>query len=187
MAKEKKSAQTSKILREFSSGGIVYKKIKNSDNVKVEIKWLVTKSHPSKDYPFDVWRLPKGWIDDTEHGVYPGPISSGQIKATEADLQKTAIREVQEEGGVDAEIISKVGNEMYVITSKLRKNKVLKFVTFYLMEWIRDLKEGFGDETSEIEWLSFEEARKRLSTGGERKMLDKAQTLIDSGIQSPLV
>lgn len=147
--------------------------------------WLVTHSSPSKDYPFDVWRLPKGWIDDA--GDMPGPIASGRKKATEEELQATALREVSEEGGESAKIIQKIGSEMFVFNSKLRKSRVLKFVTFYLMEWVGDIPAGHDSETSEVDWLPYELARKKLTHSGEKKILDKAKNLLDSGMQQSLI
>ena len=146
---------------------------------------MITHSTPSKHYPFDVWRLPKGWIDDD--GDMPGPIASGRLKATEGQLRDTALREVSEEGGVFAKIVQKLGSEMFVFNSKLRKAKVLKFVTFYLMEWTSDIPEKMDGETSEVAWFSYEEARKKLTHPGEKKMLDKGQKILNSGTQQSLI
>ena len=46
------------MMREFSAGGVVFKKAKS------KVLWLVAKSSPSKKYPGDIYRLPKGWVDD---------------------------------------------------------------------------------------------------------------------------
>lgn len=181
MGEKKESKKPSITQREFSSGGVVYKKIGN------KILWLVARSMPSKDYPMDVWRLPKGWIDDRVGGKLPGAMSSGEVRVTEQDLQNTAAREVNEEGGVEARVVTKIGSEMYVINSKLRERRVLKFVTFYLMEWLEDLEAGFGPETSEIAWLTYGKARKKLTHSGEKKILDKAKKLLDSGVQGSLI
>lgn len=145
MGKEKQE----KIIREFSSGGVVLKKN----------KWLITKSSISDLYPNSVWRLPKGWIDEGE------------------TLEETAIREVKEEGGVKAKIIKKIETIRYFYIAP-DKGKILKFVTFYLMEWIKDFPEGFDGETSEIKWLSFDKAYKLLSFSNEKQILKKARTLI---------
>jgi 8-oxo-dGTP pyrophosphatase MutT (NUDIX family) len=93
MGEEKEEKTKPKLSREFSSGGVVYKIQKNLNS---EILFLVSKSKPSPEYPKDNWRFPKGWIDD---GIgIPGPKASGKVKATEEDLEKTAVREVMEEG-----------------------------------------------------------------------------------------
>jgi len=159
-----------KVLREFSSGGVVFKKEKG------EILWLIAKTVPSEVFPEPVWRLPKGWIDDESEGI-PGPMASGKVKADEESLQKTALREVREEGGVEAKIISKLGSHKYFYTNPTR-GKIFKFVTFYLMEYLRDLPEGFDGETSEVAWLTFDLAHKKLSFSHEKEFLKKAKNLL---------
>lgn len=170
--------------REFSAGGVVFKQLK-TQNSKLKTLWLVTKSTPSGTHPGDIWRLPKGWLDDTNQGKSPGPLASGEKRATEADLQEAALREVEEEAGVRAKVVAKVGTEKFFFKSG--KKTVLKFVTFYLMEWVCDLAEGFGPETERVEWLDFKQARERLTHKGEKEILDKAKTLLDRGVKADLL
>lgn len=105
--------------REFSAGGTVFKKLPiinyQSPITKTKILWLVTRSTPSNDYPKAVWRLPKGWLDDINNGKNPGSLTSGEKRATEDDLQETALREVAEEGGIKAKIIKKVSTERFFL------------------------------------------------------------------------
>jgi 8-oxo-dGTP pyrophosphatase MutT (NUDIX family) len=161
---------TKSVIREFSSGGLVFQK-KNGDPI-----WLVRKTAASNLFPKQYWMLPKGWIDNAAPDV-PGPMASGAIKADEESLQKAAIREVAEEGGIEAKIIKKIGTEKYFLKHPER-GQILKFVTFYLMEWQKDSPEGFDDETAEIAWLPFPEAKKRLTFSAEKQMLIKAQELL---------
>ena len=154
--------QRSGITREFSSGGVVYKQsLANSVGKKEGNKtfWLITKSAASDLYPKAVWRLPKGWIDEGE------------------STEEAAQREVREEGGVEAEIIQKTETVKYFFVTP-DKIKILKFVTFYLMQWKQDLPQGFDGETSEIAWLPYEEAYKLLSFSGEKRVLKKAKELL---------
>lgn len=149
MGKEKKE----KIIREFSSGGAVFKK-ENGETL-----WIVRATVPSELFPKIYWTLPKGWIDEGE------------------TLEETAIREVKEEGGIEAKIIKKIETIRYFYLHPERGN-ILKFVTFFLMEWKSDLPEGFDGETSEVVWLPFKEAYKKLSHSGEKQILKKAKNLI---------
>lgn len=171
--------------REFSSGGVVYKKLKGRDS-KTQVLWLVAKSKPNKDYPNDVWRLPKGWLDDEKGGKKPGKYASGKERASADIILKAAIREVMEEGGVEVKVVSKIGNDNYFYTDK-EKNKVAKFVTYFLMEWVDDLQEGFGEETEKVEWLEYKKAKEKLTYTRERNMLEKANKIIDAGIQGNLI
>ena len=167
-----KNTQNQTILttREFSSGGIVYK--------KRQTRWLVRKTAKSDLYPNQYWMLPKGRVDDTD-GDLPGPIASGKIKADEGSLRKAALREVTEETGIEAKIIEKIGTIKYVFTDPAR-GRIMKFVTFYLMEYVKDSPEGFDGETSEIAWLPYDEALERLSFRGEKQVLKKANQLLAS-------
>lgn len=159
-----------KVTREFSSGGVVYKKEGN------KILWLVRKTAASELFPKQFWMLPKGRIDDTGEDT-PGPMASGQIRADEDSLQKAAVKEVSEEGGVEAAIINKIETIKYSFIHPT-VGKVLKFVTFYLMIWKRNLPRGFDNETAEIAWLSFEEAYEKLSFKQEKSVLKKAKELL---------
>lgn len=170
-----KNARNQTILnREFSSGGAVFR----------QGKWLITRSAKSKFYPETYWRLPKGWIDNVTPEI-PGPMASGKVRADEESLQKSALREVREEGGVEIRVVKKIGTEKYFFNAPGkglpagRQARILKFVTFYLMEYIRDLTEGCGEETSEIAWLPFDEAYERLSFLGEKQVLKKAKELLN--------
>ncbi len=174
MGEKTQKVKSLKFNRNFSAGGVIFKKETG------QILWLVTRATPSKLYPETVWRLPKGWIDDEDSGKIPGPISRGEKKATEEDLQKTALREVKEEGGIEAKIIGKIGTSKYFTNyfTNLGQRRILKFATYYLMEWLKDLSEGFGVETVEIVWLPYEEAYQKLTHIREKQILKKAQDLV---------
>lgn len=148
--------------------------------------WLVRATVQSKLFPKVNWTLPKGWIDDSDTWGVPGPMGRGEVRATESDLQKSALREVAEEGGIEAKIVEKIESQKIFYKHPERGN-ILKFITYYLMEWIRDLSEGFGEETSEVAWLPFEEAYKKLSFGGEKQILKKAKDLLEKGTQASLI
>ncbi len=158
------------VLREFSAGGVVFK--------RESLLWLVTRSTPSELFPGEYWRLPKGWIDDEVENAYPGPLATGERKATKQELESAALREVREEGGVEAKIVGKIGTVNYFSTSP--RGRVLKFATFYLMEWIRDLPEGTDFETSEVIWLPFKEAYEKLTSQKEKEIFMKAKETLES-------
>ena len=168
--KEGKKVSKSLVTREFSSGGVVFKKEGK------DILWFVRETAASKLFPRQYWMLPKGRIDDTKDDK-PGPMSQGLIRADEESLQATAVREVAEEGGVEARIVKKIETIRYSFVHP-DVGKILKFVTFYLMEWKKDLPEGFDGETAEIAWLLFDKAYKQLSFSGEKQVLKKGSQLL---------
>jgi 8-oxo-dGTP pyrophosphatase MutT (NUDIX family) len=176
LVKEKKKNKKDKLAtpfgREFSAGGVVFKK--KGGNVL----WLISKSSPSRLFPQSYWRLPKGWLDDIPDKNLPGPLASGKKKASQEQLIKAAIREVAEEAGIRVKIVQKIGTETYSFAKD--EKRVLKFVTYFLMEWESDLPQGFGYETESIDWVDFAVAHKRLKHSGEKKFLKKAYNLLAS-------
>ena len=173
--KEKKRVNFKK---EFSAGGVVYKREKEN------ILWLITKSAPSDRIPKSVWRLPKGWIDDDSRGG-AGVFASGKEKAKENDIRKAAVREVEEEGGVKVKVIRKLDTVRFFFV--IGNVKVMKFVTFYIMEWTSDLPGGYGPESEEVGFFPYNKARQKLEYSSEKKILDKAEKLVRQGVQQSLV
>ena len=136
--------------REFSAGGIVYKKEND------QILWLIQRPKGNPEYRGNLgWSFPKGWIDEGE------------------TVEQAALRETAEEAGIKAKIIEKLPNLKIFYTNK-EGQKVLKFITYFVMEWLEDLKEGFGSETEETKWLSQTEASELLVHKNERDLLVKA-------------
>lgn len=147
---EKGEKNKKRMVRAFSAGGVVYRK----KGGKTE--WLLIKPRGSNH-----WRLPKGTIDKGE-------------KSSE-----TAAREVEEETGVKARILEKLGSEKYFF--QLDGEKIFKIVTFFLMEY-EDGKAGtldrFAHEVEKVEWVETEEALEKLTFKGEKEVLRRAQDII---------
>ncbi len=138
------------MLREFSAGGLVYKK---EDN---QVLWLVRRPKGGNDYRGNLgWSFPKGWIEKGE------------------TIEQAALREVAEEAGVKAQIVSKLPTLKIFFTNP-DGQKVMKFITYFMMEWQEDLKESFGWETEEVKWVSKDEAAGLLIYKNEKELLDKA-------------
>ena len=133
--------------REFSAGGIVYKKIDG------QILFLVRRSSGGENYRGNLgWTLPKGWID------------SGETP------EQAAVREVKEEGGVEAKIMKKVETIKIFFTDR-NGEKIMKFITYYAMEWTSNVPGGFGWETAGVRWMSFAETQKEMVFASEKKLI----------------
>lgn len=160
------------MIRHFSAGGVVYKKTSN------QTLFLLRKSSPSSQlYSKKPWSLPKGWLDDAEPGQ-PGPKTLGAKRATSEEVEQVALREVREEAGVEAKIITRLGIDQFYFFDQ-SKQKIFKTVIYFLMEFVGNLPEGFGSETSEIAWKNAEEAVNLLSgRRGEIELIKKAATLV---------
>lgn len=111
-------------------------------------KVLLTKHSQNKH-----WSFPKGLID-------PGQTP-----------EQAAIREVKEEGGVEAEIVDKVGHNKYVYT--LNGEKIFKVVTYFLMKYVSGDIKDHDWEVEEAGWFSPDEAIKQLTFSQDKNLLKK--------------
>ncbi len=103
------------------------------------------------------WGFPKGLIEE------------GQ-KSEEA-----ALREVKEEGGVEAKILGKIGYSKYIYT--FEKEKIFKVVTYFLMEYISGNPKDHDWEMEDAGWFSPDEALKTLSFSQDKNLLKQALLL----------
>ncbi|PYP87431.1 MAG: NUDIX hydrolase [Candidatus Angelobacter sp. Gp1-AA117] len=145
------------VLREFSAGALVLRHMQD--------QWWVAVIEPGRHgEPEDrknVLALPKGNVDPGEKP------------------EQTASREVLEETGVKAKLITKLDSIKYVYMRKWSDNeKIFKVVTFYLMKYqsgrIGQITEEMKHEVRRSYWLPLKEAAAKLSYKGEKQMALKA-------------
>lgn len=110
---------------------------------------LLTKHSQNKH-----WSFPKGLID-------PGQTS-----------KEAALREVKEEGGVEAEIQEKIGYSKYVYS--LNGEKIFKVVTYFLMKYLSGDPKDHDWEVEEASWYEPEHALKQLTFSQDKALLQKA-------------
>lgn len=150
--------------REFSAGGVVLS-YQNS-------RWEVAVIEPQRDSGDDknphsrgkaapVLALPKGLVDEGEKA------------------EQTALREVGEETGVEAALVTKLADIKYFyVRSWGDKQRVFKIVSFFLLLYragkIGEISPEMRIEVKGARWLSLEEAVKQLTYKGERDMAKKA-------------
>src|SRR5947209_7731325 len=146
--------------REFSAGAVVLRRLRGEWQVAVIVpRGRYGEKGEKKKKP--LLALPKGNIDDGEKP------------------QETALREVHEETGVEAEPVAKLGDVKYVYNRSWSDGaKVFKVVSFYLFRYlggkIGDIKEEMRHEVAHALWLPLKDAPKKLSYKGEREMAAKA-------------
>jgi bis(5'-nucleosidyl)-tetraphosphatase len=121
------------------AGGVVYRRDGE------ETRFLVCQASRNRAH----WVLPKGHIEPGER------------------TEKTALREVREETGVEAEIDAPLPFRSRV---NERKN-----VQYYLMHHVRDHP---ASEDREVVWCDFEEALRRLKFGSARAALLEARRML---------
>ncbi len=127
---------------EFSAGGVVYRR---NDEGKLEILLIRTKSR---------WGFPKGNIE------------KGEPK------DQAALREVKEETGVDAEIISYLGEVDYWYSSGTVR--IHKFVYYYLMKYKGGEIVPQKEEIDEAKFIPIEDVEKTLSYPTDKEIFERA-------------
>lgn len=158
----KVSARGTQVIREISAGGVVVRRIRG--------EWHLAAIEPegrTGDSGKRVLALPKGLVD---HGEKP---------------EETALREVREETGVDAVLVTKLGDVKYFYVRKWAGGeRVFKIVSFYLFRYrtgeLGDISGEMRKEVKDAVWLPLEEAPRLLSYKGEREMAAKALEYIQA-------
>jgi 8-oxo-dGTP pyrophosphatase MutT (NUDIX family) len=95
-------------------------------------------------------------------------LPKGHLDGDETDEQ-AAIREVREEGGVEAELVAPLGDVHYHY--RRRGRLISKRVRFFLLEFRSGSPNDHDHEIEDARWLSMEEAVKALTYPGEREMV----------------
>lgn len=158
------------MVREFSAGGVVLRRISG--------EWQIAAIEPEKEgseaargrrrMPRKVvLALPKGLVDEGEKP------------------EQTALREVREETGVAATLITKLADIRYVyVRSWGDRERVFKIVSFYLLRYqsgrIDDVAPDMRVEVRRALWLPLEDAPAKLAYNGERQVVRKAQEYLKS-------
>src|SRR5437588_636015 len=95
---------------EVSAGGVVFRLHDDGDGYDV----VLIRTHEGR------WQLPKGWIDEGE------------------TPERTAVREVREEAGIDAELVGQLDSIKYRYKSTYDPEPALvrKQVHFFLLRYL---------------------------------------------------
>lgn len=136
---------------QVSAGGVAFRRFKKKS------KLVIVSMKPSLR-----WQLPKGIVD---------PGETPEI---------TAVREVQEEAGVQTELLELIDTIEYWY-QRIQYGKHIrfhKFVHFYLLQYIAGDVEDHDHEIEEARWVNFDEAVEMLAFKSERDVVAKAQELV---------
>ena len=142
------------VVRQVSAGGVVYRRAAGrAEVVLVRIG------------PKHRWQLPKGIVDEGEKP------------------EQTAVREVREEGGVDARIAAPLDTIEYWYVGNERDGRRVrfhKFVHLFLLEYASGDVADHDDEVDEARWISLGDAPGMLAFESERKAMSQAAALIEA-------
>jgi ADP-ribose pyrophosphatase YjhB (NUDIX family) len=140
---------------ETSAGGIV---LRRSAGDSVEVALIAT-------HGGERWALPKGLVNRGEA------------------VEETALREVREETGLEAEIVSALEPIEYWFWwgPPGRKVRHHKRVHYYLMRWLGGDTSLHDAEVDDVQWFALEEAVQRLSYESERRLLEATQVKVEEG------
>jgi len=157
------------MVREISSGGVVLREISGVWHVALiePQKEGLARSNTPRRRTKAVLALPKGLLD-------PGETP---------DI--TAVREVREETGISAEILTKLADIKYVyIRTWGDGERVFKIVSFYLLRYssgtIDDIASNMRIEVKRAVWVPLADASTQLAYSNERKVLRLAQDYLKS-------
>ncbi len=98
---------------------------------------------------YDDWSIPKGKREPKER------------------WQEAALREIKEETGCEARLVSFAGSTAYTVKG------AAKIVLFWNMDLLGDCVFTPNEEVDELIWLPKEEALEKLSYENEKNMLEK--------------
>lgn len=133
-----------------AAGGVVYNSVDHEYQVL-----LVGKGNPIQ------WRFPKGMVDGEE------------------SPQKTAEREVREESGAIAEIISLIGVGRW--TYEYEGTKFRKETTYFLMQYVEGDIANHDREYEHVMWVPLMASIAKLSFDSERSIGREVVRLLAPG------
>ena len=161
--------------REISAGGVVLHKI--------EGVWSIAVIEPRKDDLSDIAntsadfskRKPK--TKKTPLALPKGLVDPGEKP------EETALREVREETGITASLLSKLSDIKYVyVRTWGDRERVFKIVSFYLFRYesgcIDDIAEAMRIEVKRALWIPLADAIKLLAYSNERKVVRLAEEYV---------
>lgn len=140
---------------EYSAGGVVYRRTD-----KIEVLVCQHSQHHG-------WVFPKGLIGDTHSA------SSGQDR--KETKEEAALREVEEETGIQAKIIKPLEPVTYWYQFEGEKRK--KTVYYFLMEYLFDTQKR-DDEMEAVEWLPINNVEQKLTYPSDKSVWNKAKQLV---------
>lgn len=158
------------MVREVSAGGVVLRQLEGVWNIAAiepQREPADGGSGAKKKSPSTLLALPKGLVDPGE-------------KAAD-----TAVREVREETGLHAKLVTKLRDIKYFyVRSWGDRQRVFKIVSFFLLQYesgtIDDISPDMRIEVQRAAWVPLDQAPKRLTYRSEREVVKLARDYLHS-------
>ena len=144
-------------------------------------------SRPRGEEPVSSGGVVYRWADEALEVVLCGrdePVRWSLAKGTPdpgETLEETALREVQEETGLEPVIEDRIRSIDYWFTDKDNEVRYHKTVHFYLMRCVGGDVSLHDPEFDIVQWFPYEEAVTRLAYPNEADVLREALGLISQG------
>jgi 8-oxo-dGTP pyrophosphatase MutT (NUDIX family) len=150
-----KSKSAFRTLREFSAGGLIWRR---HPGQKAEVV-LVRPSGKT------TWVLPKGGLESKE------------------TVEQAALRECEEETGFKVSIDQPLGQVAYFYARRESPSgpllRIFKRVNFFLMHHRGGDSSRHDDEIQDVRWFGIDDAVRKASHRNERELIVKAAQLLD--------
>lgn len=115
------------------------------------------------------FELAVGHQTDWNTGARTLRLPKGHVEGAET-LEEAALREVREEAGRHARILSKLDECHYAYENLKTGEAISKRVVFFLMEDVGDASEARDEEMDEVEWMPLAHAIAALTFDNEREI-----------------
>ena len=121
----------------------------------------------------------RGLIHTTMGDKHRWMLPKGKLEVDEL-AEDAALREVQEETGITAELLGLIDTVEYWYFAARKTGQVRyhKLVHFYLMRYLSGEIVGQAIETNEARWVEINEAITMLAFDSEKKAVGKAKEMI---------
>jgi 8-oxo-dGTP diphosphatase len=151
-----KSASAFRTLREFSAGGLIWRRQHPGDKAEVVLVRPAGK---------ETWVMPKGGLESRE------------------SIEQAATRECEEETGLKVSIDRPLGQVAYFYARRESPGgpmyRIFKRVSFFLMRHHGGDPSQDDDEIQDVKWFGIEDAVRKASHRNERELILKAARLLD--------
>lgn len=134
-----------------AAGGIIFRLSEDGEQ-KTET-WLICQHSQHKG-----WVFPKGIIGDS---------------TTDESMEDAALREVKEEGGIEAKIIAKLP-KAYEYIYTFEGEKIKKTVHYFLMEYVSGDPANHDWEMSEAKFITEQEIKELLTYPTDKQAFEDA-------------